>query len=231
MRVVDENRGAVALTYQLEPALGTLEMASACEGGGRLAPCCDRKARGDQRVLDLKGAGKRQPAPYVDTRMGNPQHLREPLSPFRQGECLAPPPYGQQPQPAPFRGRDHGLGVLVIGGHHRRAAWLDQIGEQTQLGGEIGFERRMVIEMVATEIGECAGRHAQAVEPMLIEPMRRSLDRKMSRRLHPRAHPESGAARPGRASSGAVDFPLRRNEPDRADARGLDAERVTRSGA
>jgi len=48
------------------------------------------------------------------------------------------------------------------------ATGLDQIREQAQLGCEISLKRRMIIEMVAAEIGKAAGRHAHAVEPALI---------------------------------------------------------------
>ena len=37
----------------------------------------------------------------------------------------------------------------------------------------------MIVEMIAAEVGEAAGRDAHAVEPMLVEPVRGGLDREM----------------------------------------------------
>ena len=58
---------------------------------------------------------------------------------------------------------------------------LDQFLEQPQLGGQIGFDGWMIIKMIARQIGEGRGRDAQAVEPILIETVRRGFDREMRR--------------------------------------------------
>ncbi len=105
-------------------------MRERCEGGGGLAPGCDGKAGGDQCVLDLEGAGKRQANRMIDTGMGNLQHLREAFERnLAKADALASPSYGEQAEVAPLRGRDHDPRVLVVGGDHRRAVRLDQIGE------------------------------------------------------------------------------------------------------
>src|SRR6185437_14350573 len=77
----------------------------------------------------------------------------------------------------------------------------------------------MVVHMVAREIGETARRHAHAVEAILVEPMRRSFESKM-------ADAFTGdlvklAMQRDRIWRGerAVDSALRRNQPDRSDAR------------
>jgi hypothetical protein len=69
--------------------------------------------------------------------------------------------------------------VLVVGVDHRAAAVGHQRLEQPQLRREIGLDRRMVVEMIAAEIGEGAGRDPDAVEPVLVEPVRGRLDREM----------------------------------------------------
>ena len=51
--------------------------------------------------------------------------------------------------------------------------------EQPQFGGEIIVEAGVVIEMVAREIGESASRQPHAVEPALVEAVRRRLNREM----------------------------------------------------
>ncbi len=51
--------------------------------------------------------------------------------------------------------------------------------EQAQLGGEIGFHRRVVVEMVARQIGESRGGKLHAVQPILIEAVAGGLDRQV----------------------------------------------------
>src|SRR5207245_6529073 len=97
--------------------------------------------------------------------------------------------------------------------------------EQAKLGGEMSREMRVIVEMVAAEIGETAGRHAHTVEATLIEPVRGGFDGEMrhafARELIERAVERDRVGRGERA----VDFALRRYEPDRADARGRMAMR------
>src|SRR5262249_53840453 len=50
---------------------------------------------------------------------------------------------------------------------HCRLAWLQQHLEQTHLGGEIVFNRGMIIEVVASEIREGGSGKPDAVEPAL----------------------------------------------------------------
>ena len=73
----------------------------------------------------------------------------------------------------------HRVGMIVIGIDDGRGARRQQSLEQPQLGGEIGLEARMIIEMIARDVGEAAGRDAQAVEPVLIEAVRGRFDREM----------------------------------------------------
>ena len=63
--VVDEDRRAVALADQFEPALGALERLERGEHRAGIAAGGDRKARRDQRVLDLERADQRQPHAIV----------------------------------------------------------------------------------------------------------------------------------------------------------------------
>ena len=75
-------------------------------------------------------------------------------------------------QAALLRRLDHLPGIAIVDVDHRGAARHDQLLEQPQLGGEIGFDGRMIIEMIARQIGEGAGRDAHAVEPVLVEAVR-----------------------------------------------------------
>ena len=67
----------------------------------------------------------------------------------------------------------------MIGRDHGRAAGRDEIAEQPQLGGEVMRDVGMIIHVVARKIGEAAGCDAHAVEPELVEPVRRGLEGEM----------------------------------------------------
>ena len=85
---------------------------------------------------------------------------------------VAATPHSDKTQATSARCVDHLMRHVVIGGDHRRAAVHDQIGEQPQLGREIMRDVRMIIHVIARQVGEAAGVDAHAVEPELIEPVR-----------------------------------------------------------
>src|SRR5580704_8609778 len=58
-------------------------------------------------------------------------------------------------------------------------AAIEQRLEQPQLGGEVRCKILMIVEMIAGDVGEAARGDTQAVEPELIEAMRRCFDGKM----------------------------------------------------
>src|SRR5262249_28605002 len=145
--------------------------------------------------------------------------LREPLDPaLDQTDALPAPADADEPQAAAPRRRHDDIGRLVISRDHRRAARLDQMLKQAELGGKISLERRMVIEMIATEIGESAGRDAHAVEAALIKSVRGGFDggvrHAFARELIERAVQRNRI----RSGERAVDLALGRDEPNRADA-------------
>ena len=57
----------------------------------------------------------------------------------------------------------------------------------------------MIVEMIAAEIGEAAGRDAHAVEAMLVEAVRGRFDREMGHAFARELDQASDAARPDRA--------------------------------
>src|SRR5207248_1154782 len=77
MRVINEDRRAISLADQLQPALGPLEPGERKEGGSGLAAGGDSEAGRDQRVLDLKRAGQRQTHGVVGSAVGQLDYLRE----------------------------------------------------------------------------------------------------------------------------------------------------------
>jgi len=70
--------------------------------------------------------------------------------------------------------------MLVIGNDDSGTAGLDKVREQPELGGEISLQCRVVIEMIAAEVGETACCDPHAVEAMLIKSMGRSFDGQMT---------------------------------------------------
>ena len=79
--------------------------------------------------------------------------------------------------------------------------------------------------MIAAQIGEAAGRDANAVEPVLVEAMRRRFDRQMGDALAGQLRQRAVQVdRIGRGQR-AVDLALPRHHADGADAGGLVAER------
>ena len=77
------------------------------------------------------------------------------------------------------RRRDHAICMRVVGRDDRRAVRRDDALEQDQLGVEVGFLGRVIVQVVAGEIGEAADRDAHAVEAMLVEAVRGRLHREM----------------------------------------------------
>ena len=68
VRVVDEDRRAVALADQIEPALRALQRSQRSKHRAGLAAGRDRKAGRDQRILDLERADQRQPQRIASCR-------------------------------------------------------------------------------------------------------------------------------------------------------------------
>ncbi len=114
--VVDEDRRAVALADQFEPALGALELRERREGRRRLAAGGDGETRRHQRVLDLEGAGQRQPDVMLLPAECDLERLREALDRGSdQPDAVAATPDGEQAQPTLPGRRRHRVGLLVIG--------------------------------------------------------------------------------------------------------------------
>ena len=74
-------------------------------------------------------------------------------------------------QPAALRMIDDLGRARIAGPHHRSPARVDDLIEQSHLGGEIGIHVGMIIEMVAAEIGEGGGRHRKPFGAILVKPV------------------------------------------------------------
>ena len=106
----------------------------------------------------------------------------DPWAPGGAGEFATFLSHGDDDMPARV-GRAHGCGepraIFVIDVDHRRAAGEQQGGEQPRLGGEIAVHIRMVIEMVAAEIGEGGNMYVQPVKTVLRKAVATCLDCQM----------------------------------------------------
>ena len=123
------------------------------------------------------------------------------------------------------RGGHDRVRARMVDINNRTTARRDERLEQPEFSGEIRFEAWMIVEVIARNVGERRRRDAQPVQTILIEPMRRRLDRKMRHPL-PRERIERTMQRHGiRRGERAVSFAARRNDADGADARRLIAER------
>ena len=165
---------------ELEPALGAGELFQRGEDARRLAAGGDGEAGGDRGVLHLEGADQRQLDFVGRAGMGERDDLREAVDRAADElDVVALHADGHDLEAARLRRLDHLAGIAIVDVDHRRAARRDQVGEQPQLGGEIGFDGRVIIEMVARQIGEGAGGDAHAVEPVLVEAVRGGFQRQM----------------------------------------------------
>ena len=191
------------------------------EDARRIAPVAIAKPGGDRGVLHLKGADQRQLDRCVAAGMRNAITCAKP-SILPSDSVMSSPctPTVKILSPRSARHLDHLPGITIVDVDHRGAARHNQVFEQPQLGGEIGFHGRMIVEMVARKIGESAGGNAHAVEPMLIEAVRRRFQRQMrdalARQLVERAVQFDRVGRGERA----VCFALGRHHADGADAGG-----------
>ena len=96
-----------------------------------------------------------------------------------QPQGFARAPHGDHREPARL-GKScdlfAGLGIDI---DDRACARQQQLAEQAKLLVEIGLEARVIVEMVARDVGEGAGRKPNAIDAALLEPMARRFERKM----------------------------------------------------
>ena len=191
----------------------------------RLAAGAERQARGDQRVLDLEFADQRQTQRMAATAMFQHEFLREPVDRGADqanalAQAIAVTANCNEPQSAFARRIDHGLRIAMVGRNHGGPTSRHEIAKQPQLGGEVMRDVGMIVHVIARQIGKAAGRNADAVEPKLVEAMRRGFERQMGdavlRDLIELAMQRDRIGRRQRSINGSVG----RYQSDRADAGG-----------
>ncbi len=145
--------------------------------GRRRAGGCGKSCR-DQRVENLEIAGERQVdlvdfAIHLDFGALAETLVLDALQP----QEIAVPANRQHVQAGGMRRTNRRLGPRIVGEDDgRRALWQQRV-EQAQLGAVILLDRRMIIHVVAAEIGEAAGGKPHAVEPALVEAVARRFHR------------------------------------------------------
>ena len=78
---------------------------------------------------------------------------------------------------AQLRGKTGPMRIVNI--DNGGAARHQQIGEQPRFGSEIGVDIRVMVQMIAAEIGKAGDMHIHAVQTVLFQPVAAGLDRKM----------------------------------------------------
>ena len=155
------------------------------------------------------------------------QRLREPIDLAADEPDAGPlPPDRDDAQPPPRGRSDHPIRRRMVGRDHGGTVRCDDALEQDQLGGEISLLGRVVVHVVARQVGEATDRHAHAVDAVLIEPVRGGFHREMRDAVFRQpVERASELDRIGRRER-AVDLLFRRHQPDGADARRLVAQRL-----
>ena len=125
----------------------------------------------DQRQLDFEAFAEQQKIdalPVAARRAGQETQL-----------CRGSSAKGDHPKtpPAAQTGEAGEFGAVGVEGCH--AVPRQQFRKQALLGGAIGRHIAVIIEMVASQIGECRRGHHDPVETVLREAMARGLDRDM----------------------------------------------------
>ena len=168
---------------------------------GRRLARGNRQPGGEQRIGGLIGAEQRQAD--IDRLAARGEHAcagakRSAASSSSRSVSPARPTVSDGAARASGR-RDHLAGVLAVGVDDGHAIRRQQLGEQAQLGGEVGLHRRVIVEVVAAEVGEGRGLQSDAIEPELVEAVRGRLERQVRDALLAPAPTACGAGRRDRA--------------------------------
>ena len=178
MRVVDEDRRAADVADAFEAPRRSLQRLQRLEHRVGFAADGDAKSGGDQRVGDLKISRQRKVHPPAAAPELKIEYRRQSVA--RGGaepNRLALHTDSDGLEPPGLRRRDHTRSDGTVGVDDGRGAIRQKILEQPELGLEIVLDRRMIVHVVAGQIGERARRKAHAVEPLLVETVRGGLDR------------------------------------------------------
>ena len=132
---------------------------------------------------------------------------------------------GKYGEPTLARGFDHARSGVAVGVDDRGRAVGQKLPEETKLRGEIVRDRRVIIHMVAGQIGERAGGETDAVEALLVEAVRGGLHREMRDSCFGKPIERSVQLDRVRRRQRSIDGQRARDDADRSERGGLAAER------
>ena len=225
MGVVDEDeRALVGDADPLQPSRGADERAERLDGDARLDARADGEAGGDEGVRNLETAGERQADMHRRAEDVELERLAVEIGLVLDEANRPPcPAHIDQALPAAARHVHDRLRIGTVRVDDGGAAFRQEIAEQLELGLEIVLDRRMIIHVVAAEIGEGRRRQANAVEPMLIEAVARRLERRVGDALA--SQPVEDPVKLDRIGRGqaAIVGTVGRDDADGADRGGLPA--------
>ena len=226
MRVIDEDRSAADVADALEPAGSALRNCKALKTASASLPVAMQSpaATSALEIWKSPGSGRttRRPAPpnsssSVEDIASRETETSRIVSPFAPTEKTARP---RASAAATTRGA-MSLSASTIAGR----AVGQQFAKEAKFGAQVILDGRVVVHMIARQVGERAGPQSHAVEPPLIEAVRRRLQRDM------------GYAGPGELleglmqrdrvgrGQGPIGRHRARHDADRADRGGFAAER------
>ena len=192
---------------------------------GCVLPGGNGKPGREQRVAGLIGADQRQADVILLARVRDAQALREPVARHRgEPQRFAPRADGEHGAARAPGGGDHLRGVLGIRVDDGNAARGQQLREQPQLGREIGLHGRVIVEVIAAEVGEGCSLQPHAVEPVLVEAVRGRLEGQVRDALARQLGQSLVQADGVRRGQPAVDAAVGLDEADGAERGGRVAE-------
>ena len=122
-------------------------------------------------------------------------------------------------KPARFRGGDEIVGMFGIGIDHRRHRLPAPLRvNRRSLAVEVLLEGRMIIHMVAGDVGEARPPRSHAIQPVLIQPVAGGLHRQMIDAVLLQLAPAGGESRPDPAWCGRAGSRPSGHHADRAQA-------------
>ncbi len=226
MRVIDKDRRAADVADALEAPRRAFQRLQRLEHRIRLAARRDAKAGGDQRVGDLKVSGQRKVHAKASAAELKIERRRQSLA--RGGveaDRLALHADRDGVEPARPRRRDHARSDGAVSVDDRRRPIRQKLQEQPELGGQIILDRRMIVHVVARQIGECGGGEPHAVQPLLVETMRGGLDREVGDAVRGQPIEQLMQRDRVRRRQRSVDSERARHDADRSDRSGLPPQR------
>jgi len=140
--IIDKDRRSVALSDTLQPSPRAFEMFQRLECRDRIAAGADRKACGNDRVLDLELADQRQANGIYPAQVTELQALGESIDTGCNDSdalacAVAAASDADQSQFPLACGVNHLLRAVVIGADDRRAVFDNQLAKQTQFGSKV----------------------------------------------------------------------------------------------